>query len=244
MAHRTGPMRRTACGHRRNQMPPRSRRSRKTRPEDCPVMGRHARQPGTGGPAPSPLQSARFHGSLVDQCSAYACPMRAQECFGRRHRQARRCATAAQRPHVAAHTLYAHAYAALKRPRETGPRNAHLRRQPERETAGQAPAPLHEARLTSDLGGGGSGPVQDHRAQDPTKTMGTVLAVCSRLGGYPTQCYRTEGKTRETRRCVTGFVFRSPPPGPQPIGTLVPRSHGSSFRASGLRAAERRRGHG
>ncbi len=100
-----------------------------------------------------------------------------------------------------------------------------------------------EARKTPVLGGGGSGPVQDHRVQDPTKAMVTVLALCSRLGGCPTQYCRTEGRTREPCRCVTGFAFRSPPPGPHPIGTLVPRSHGSSLRASGRRVAERRRDH-
>src|SRR5579875_2088955 len=61
--------------------------------------------------------------------------------------------------------------------------------------------------------GGGSGPAHDHRVQDPTKALVTVLALCSRPGGCPTQCCRTEGRTRETRRCVTGFVFRSPPQG-------------------------------
>jgi len=37
-------------------------------------------------------------------------------------------------------------YAALIGPREIHPRNSHLRRAPKRETAGQAPAPLHEER--------------------------------------------------------------------------------------------------
>jgi len=97
---------------------------------------------------PEDCHSRRLHRrDLVDQCSAYACPMRAHAgvlrattstCWPPRTRS-----SAAARAAPPCHGMPC---AALIRPREIHPRNSHLRRAPELETAGQAPAPLHEVR--------------------------------------------------------------------------------------------------
>lgn len=84
--------------------------------------------------------------SLSNAVRTHALWMHRQDRFGGRHRRAGRRGTAAHRPHLVAHTLHRLAYAALIRPREKHPRNSHTRRSPQRETAGQAPAPLHEVR--------------------------------------------------------------------------------------------------
>ena len=83
---------------------------------------------------------------LISAVRTHALGVHTQAGRGGRRPAAIRHESAAHRLHRAAHTLHRHAYAALSRPREIHPRNPHLRRRPERETAGQAPAPLHEVR--------------------------------------------------------------------------------------------------
>jgi hypothetical protein len=84
---------------------------------------------------------------LVEQGSAYACHLHANA------RPPRRTASTCRSPRTrssaatrAAPPCHGMPCAALTRPRETLPRNSHLRRPPEQKTAGQAPAPLHEVR--------------------------------------------------------------------------------------------------
>jgi len=69
--------------------------------------------------------------SLISAVRTHALCVHTQECFGRRHRRAGRLEAAAHEPHLVAHTLHTHAYAALIRPRDKHPRNSRLRRAPE-----------------------------------------------------------------------------------------------------------------
>ena len=69
--------------------------------------------------------------SLISAVRTHALCVHTQECCGRRHRRAGRLEAAAHEPHLVAHTLHTHAYAALIRPREKHPRNSHLRRAPQ-----------------------------------------------------------------------------------------------------------------
>jgi len=84
--------------------------------------------------------------SLIRAVRTHALCTHTQEGLGGRRPTAIRHEPAAQRRHLAAHTLHTHAYAGLIRPREIHPRNLPLRRATQREPAGQAPAPLHEMR--------------------------------------------------------------------------------------------------
>ena len=83
--------------------------------------------------------------SLISAVHTHALCMHTQ----RRHDEwppsARRLEPAAHRPHLAAHTLHQHAYAALSRPREIHPRNSHLWRGAQHESAGRNIAHLHES---------------------------------------------------------------------------------------------------
>ena len=79
----------------------------------------------------------------VDQCTAYACPVQPYASAAPTKSQPRTGSSAAARAALPCTRV---PYATLIRPREIHPRNSHLRRVPERETAGQAPAPLHEVR--------------------------------------------------------------------------------------------------
>ena len=147
------PMRRTGCGHgrRRNQMPPGPRRSRKTRPKRCPVMApaiRDTLRRPAGGNRVRGRQgtgAARWpEDSLSSALHTHALCMRMQRRHGERPPTARQLEPAAHRPHLAAHTLHQHAYAALSRPREKHPRNSYLRRGGQHESAGHSVAHLHE----------------------------------------------------------------------------------------------------
>ena len=125
--------------------------SRLQRPEPRAAPGSTERTPRS--PDAMPRQHPEEHFgrgqveiSLISAVRTHALCVHTQDCFGGRHQRAGRRGTAAHRPHLAARTLHTHAYAALIRPREKHPRNSHLRRAPERETACQALAPLHEVR--------------------------------------------------------------------------------------------------
>ena len=120
-------------------------RSRKTHPDDCPLMGRYPQQSaGSDRPAGVLLGPPPPEISLISAVHTHALCMHRQKRSGGRRQRAGRRGTAAHRAHLAAHTLHRHAYAGLIRPREIHPRNPPLQRAPKRTTAGQAPAPLHE----------------------------------------------------------------------------------------------------
>ena len=108
--------------------------------------------------APRGPLRARSRRGHVEQCTAYACPVQPYAPAAPTRRPPPTCCSATARAAPPCHGM---PYAALIRPREKHPRNPHLRRRPKRETAGQAPATLHEVRARPAVVVAG---VQDHRA--------------------------------------------------------------------------------
>jgi hypothetical protein len=78
-----------------------------------------------------------------EQGAAYACPVQPYATAAKPKDVQRNRRSPAAR---AAPPCTGVPYAALIRPREKHPRNSHLRRAPEQDTAGQTLAPLHEVR--------------------------------------------------------------------------------------------------
>lgn len=129
-----------------------AQRARTTMDLDCSVPSRERNQrapnarpyrpTGRHGSAPKTLR-ARSRPDLVDQGCAYACPVQPCAPAAPARSPPRTGCSAAARAAPPCHGMPC---AVLIRPREIPPRNSHLRRAPERETASQAPVPLHEVR--------------------------------------------------------------------------------------------------
>ena len=105
-------------------------------PGDDSRTVRHPRQVASPEGRPPEIFSQR----LMRAVHTHALCMHTQDRLGWRHRRAGRRRAPA---HGGAHTLHTHAYAALIRPREKHPRNPHLRRAAEQETAGHSGAQTH-----------------------------------------------------------------------------------------------------
>jgi len=93
--------------------------------------------------------------------------------------------------------------------------------------------------LTSGLSGGGSGPVHDHRVQDPTKALVTVFAVCSRLAvALPNVAEPKERPEKLAAVLQASSSIHYPRILTQ--SRHFPGSYRRSLRASSRRVAERR----
>ena len=139
-----------------------------------------------------------------------------------------RCSTAAR----AAPPCHGMPHAALIRPREIHPRNPQLRQAPERETAGQAPAPRHEVRAGPGVVVAG---VQDHRVSigyRSDEAAGHGVCPMQPPGPCPTQHRRIAAGSRETRPLtILGFRLS--------VAPSCPRSRPCEQRLSSSLAVDR-----
>jgi hypothetical protein len=125
--------------------------------------------------------------SLIRAVRTHALCTHTQECFGRRHRRGGRLEAAAHEPHLVAHTLHTHAYVGLIRPekptRETRISDKCRNEKPlvRRLHPGTRCAPDQRSWWR------GFATIVRLRATNPTLLLVTALALCSRLGGCPTQ---------------------------------------------------------
>ncbi len=107
-----------------------------------------------------------------------------------------------------AHTLHTHAYAGLIRPRETSPRNSDLRHESQREPAGHGIVHTHQGAENARIWWRGLRTSTRPSGSDPTKPLVTGLALCSRLGGCPTQSRRNRARVPRNRSRTEFWVFR------------------------------------
>jgi hypothetical protein len=121
---------------------------------------------------------------LVDQCSAYACTMRAHA--RRPRRTTSTCRSPRTRSSAAAlhraHSAYACVCRADKVPRNTPEKLASPTSTGTRNRCSGACTPARDARLTSGLGGGGSVGYRAARTSGGAKVLVDGLCLCSPLG--------------------------------------------------------------
>ncbi len=161
---------------------------------------------------------------LVDQGTAYACPAQPYAPPATSGSPPRTRSSAAARAAPPCHGM---PYAGLIRPREKHPRNSHLRRASKRETAGQAPAPLHEVRARlAVVVAGGRGLLHARRliAREPAGHLRSAYAVHRRLH---TQCRAPRPIMPEKR---DGRPEKRPHPRPSGSAPLLTRPRGPTCR--------------
>ncbi len=146
---------------------------------------------------------------LISAVRTHALCVHTQDRLGERHRRAGRRGTAAHRSRLAAHTLHTHAYAGLIRPREKHPRNSDRRHESQREPAGHGVVHTQKSARNQRNWWRGFRTITHLRATDPTKPLVRAPALCSRLGGCPTQ---SRARTWSVPRNLTaGRTFGTAP---------------------------------
>ena len=137
---------------------------------------------------------------LVDQCSAYACPMRAHARLTRRTTSTCRPARSRSSPATSrrAHPAHACVRRLDKAPRKTPEKLASPTGAETRNRWSGACTPARGARLTSGRGGGGHRPTPDRRVRAPAKVLAGRSCICSCIRTRLLSSGRRGDRSRET----------------------------------------------